>query len=163
VPPAYYARVDFEEFDRLTAPLRERSATMAGRYGFPLIGAHTASPEDIAWAESALGVTLPAKYKTLMSRYGGGQFGFVDLLPVRATSARHRDDIVSVSQKEFPDGSYVAVAPVGTGDFWGFPVADARCRDEVWFCFHDAGEPAAVASDFLEFIARHGIQPRSAR
>jgi len=23
VPPAYYARVDFEEFDRLTAPLRD--------------------------------------------------------------------------------------------------------------------------------------------
>jgi antitoxin YobK len=38
-----------------------------------------------------------------------------------------------LSSAEFPDGSVVALAPVGTGDFWGFPVKDGQCRGEVWF------------------------------
>jgi hypothetical protein len=52
----------------------------------------------------------------------------------------------------------VAVAPVGTGDYWGFPVVDGRCLDEVWFHFHDAGDAELDASDFLEFVARRGLR-----
>ncbi|MEU4779098.1 SMI1/KNR4 family protein [Micromonospora sp. NPDC023633] len=68
-----------------------------------------------------LGATLPKQYKAFMMRYGSGQFGSLDLLPIAtAASAHHFDDVLSVSQAEFPDGSFVAVAPVGTGDYWCF-------------------------------------------
>jgi antitoxin YobK len=91
-----------------------------------------------------------------MMRYGGGQFGSIDLLPITPSNS-HDDDVVSVSQREDPDGLFVAVAPVGTGDYWGFPVVGGQCSDLVWFRFHDAGDPEPAADDFLAFVAAHGL------
>jgi hypothetical protein len=147
--------VDFTEFDRLVEPLRARSAAMQAAHGFALIEARTASAEELLDAEQRLGATLPSQYKTFMMRYGGGQFGSIDLLPVSAASGG--EDVVSVSQREDPTGSFVAVAPVGTGDHWSFPVINGRCNDQVWFRFHDAGDPELVANDFLTFVANHGL------
>jgi hypothetical protein len=144
------------EFDMLAEPLRRRSASSAASYGFALIEGLTVTAEQIAAAEQTLGVTLPGKYKTFMTRYGGGTFGFADLLPIAADT---RDDICSINRGEFPDASFIAIAPAGTGDFWGFPVTDRLCHDQVWFHYHDAGDPEPVASDFLEFVARHALQP----
>lgn len=152
--------MDFDEFDRLAEELRARSAALADLDldGFESVEARIASADELGEAEQALGVVLPAQYKSFMMRYGGGQFGFLDLLPVRAGRSRKDvDDIVSVSQHEFPDRSFVAVAPVGTGDYWCFAVVEGRCPDQVWFHFHDAGDPEPAADDFLDFVVRHGI------
>lgn len=154
-PLSYSAAVDFPEFDRLVAPLRVRSAAIQAAYGFALIGARTASLQELLDAEKRLGATLPSRYKTFMVRYGGGQFGSIDLLPVTPTASG--EDVVSASQREDPTGSFVAVAPVGTGDYWGFPVINGRCSDQVWFRFHDAGDPELAADDFLTFVANHGL------
>jgi hypothetical protein len=91
-----------------------------------------------------------------MMRYGGGMFGFVELFPI--VSRGRGDDVVAVNRREFPDREFVAVAPVGTGDHWGFPVTNGRCRDEVWFHFHDADDPSLDADDFLEFVACRGLE-----
>jgi hypothetical protein len=152
---SYPAAVDFIEFDRLVEPLRARSAAMQAAYGFALIDAHTTSPQELLEAERRLGATLPPQYKTFMMRYGGGQFGSVDLLPV--TPIAGHEDVVSVSHREDPAGSFVAVAPAGTGDYWGFPVINGRCSDQVWFRFHDAGDPELAANDFLTFVANRGL------
>jgi hypothetical protein len=53
-------------------------------------------------------------------------------------------------RREFPDRTFVASAPVGSGDHWGFQVIDGRCHDEVWFRFHEAGDLELDADDFLE-------------
>jgi antitoxin YobK len=151
--------MDFEEFDQLAERLRERDATIAVD-GFRLIEARTASIGELAEAERSLGATLPTQYREFMLRYGGGMFGCVELLPVRAgTSRKDVDDVVSVSRHESPDGSFVAVAAVGTGDFWGFPVVDGRCLDGVWFYYHDGDDPTPESTDFLEFVARTGLRP----
>ncbi|WP_239159338.1 SMI1/KNR4 family protein [Winogradskya humida] len=64
------------------------------------------------------------------------------------------------NDQEFPDRSFVAVAAVGTGDHWGFPVEEGRCLEQVWFHFHDAGDDdEIVAADFLEFLAAHALRP----
>ncbi|NYF57308.1 SMI1/KNR4 family protein [Micromonospora purpureochromogenes] len=154
--------MDIEEFDQHVQSLRARAARSGFEAieDFKVIEGLTASADEIAEAERALGVTLPAQYKAFMMRYGGGQFGFLDLLPIPAAgSSHHVDDVVSVSQAEFRDESFVAVAPVGTGDYWCFPVLDGRCSDEVWFHYHDVGDPTPEAGDFLEFVARRGTQP----
>ncbi|WP_327030667.1 SMI1/KNR4 family protein [Micromonospora sp. NBC_01740] len=154
--------MDLEEFDQHVQSLRTRAARSGFEEieDFKVIEGLTASAEDITEAERALSATLPKQYKAFMMRYGGGQFGFLDLLPVpTAASAHHVDDVVSISQAEFPDGSFVAVAPVGTGDYWCFPVLGGRCSDEVWFHYHDTDDPTLEAPDFLEFVARRGIRP----
>jgi SMI1-KNR4 cell-wall len=150
--------MDFLEFDTLAEPLRQKSARSASTYGFVLIEGQTATVNEVADVEQQLGVTLPEKYKAFMMRYGGGQFGFVDLFPI-ASPTSSAENLKSVNDREFPERTFIAVAPVGTGDHWGFPVVDGRCRDEVWFTFHDAGDPEFDAADFLEFVARHGLKP----
>jgi len=128
----YPDAVDFTEFDRLVEPLRARSAAMKPAHGFGFIDGRTVSAQELLDAEQLLGVKLPSRYKTFMMRYGGGQFGSVDLLPV--TPIPGGEDVVSVSQREDRAGSFVVVAPVGTGDYLGFPVIDGgavtRCGSD---------------------------------
>jgi antitoxin YobK len=150
--------MDLTEFDALAEGLRGRSAASQANYGFALIDGRVARDAEIADVEQRMGVTLPTNYKTFTRNYGGGMFGFVDLLAIVAEPDGREDDLVTVNDRQFPDRDFVAVAPVGTGDYWCFPVTEGRCRDEVWFCFHDGDEPEMVAADFLEFVASRGLK-----
>ncbi|GAA0577171.1 hypothetical protein GCM10010172_72350 [Paractinoplanes ferrugineus] len=150
--------MDPTEFDALAEGMHAKSAASQANYGFALIDGRVAGDDEIAFVERRMGVALPTAFKAFMRSYGGGMFGFIDLLPIVVEPDGREDDLLTVNDREFPDRSFVAVAPVGTGDYWAFPVADGRCRDEVWFCFHDGGEPEAVAADFLEFVASHGLK-----
>ncbi len=147
--------MDLAEFDVLAQPLHQQSAASIARYGLPLIEGRTATADEVADAEQQLGVTFPGKYKRFMMRYGGGQFGFVDLLSV-VSRGQEGDDVTSVNNREFPERKFIAVSPVGTGDHWGFAVIDGRCQDEVWFTSTTLGTPPDAA-DFLEFVTRHGL------
>jgi hypothetical protein len=149
--------VDFPVFELLAEPLRQKSAASEAKYGFALIDGRTATVDEIASVERRMGVLLPELYKAFMVRYGGGMFGFVDLLPIVAEPEEHGDDLWTTNGREFPDHSFIAVAPVGTGDHWGFRVTNGRCHDQVWFRFHD-GDDELVAADFLEFVVRHGLK-----
>ncbi len=150
--------MDLTEFDALAEGLRAKSAASQTNYGFALIAGRIAGDDEIVDVERRMGVALPTGYKSFMRSYGGGMFGFVDLLPVVAEPDGSEDDLLTVNDREFSDRSFVAVAPVGTGDYWAFPVDEGRCRDEIWFCFHDGGEPEAVAADFLEFVVSYGLK-----
>lgn len=150
--------MDIAQFDALAEPLREQSAASLARYGFPLMEGRTATDDEVSQVETRLEVALPENYKAFMVRYGGGMFGSVELFPIVSRESAHEEDLLSVNDREFPDRTFVAVAPVGTGDHWGFPVTNRRCHDEVWFHFHDAGEPELDSADFLEFVVRHGLR-----
>jgi hypothetical protein len=150
--------MEFAEFDELVEVLRQESTASQAEHGFALIDGWVATAGEIADVERRMGVIFPDKYKIFMIRYGGGEFGFVDLFPVVTGGQMHEDDLWTVNSREFPDRSFVAVAPVGTGDYWGFPVTDGRCHGEIWFHFHDAGAPQFEAADFLEFVANHGLK-----
>lgn len=150
--------MDLAKFDVLAEPLRQKSAAVLAEHGFALIEGRTATAEEMISVERQMMVTLPEKYKAFMVHYGGGMFGFVELLPVVAGPPED-GDLRIVNDREFPDRGFVAVAPVGTGDYWGFPVTDGRCHDEIWFHFHDAGDHELVARDFLEFVANRGLTP----
>lgn len=147
--------MELAEFEVLAEPLRRKPAVYQVEYGFALIEGHTVSAEEIANVEREMAVVLPYKYKAFMMRYGGGAFGFVDLFPLLPAS--EWDDLRTLNDQEFPDRSFVAVAPVGTGDHWGFPVTDGHCHEQVWFRCHDAGEDELVAHDFLDFVASCGL------
>lgn len=151
--------MDETEFDLLAEPVLCRIAADDAEYGLGLVYGRTATAAQIAAVEQAMGVLLPQRYKAFMTRYGGGVFGYLELFPVVARPLEYRDDLRTVNDLEFPDRTFVAVAAVGTGDFWGFPVTGGRCHDEVWFHFHDDPRHEPVAVDFLEFVARRGLKP----
>jgi hypothetical protein len=54
--------------------------------------------------------------------------------------------------------AFVAVAPVGTGDWWGFRVQDGVCAEAVDFWFHDDDVFEPAGSDFLEFLVQQGLK-----
>jgi hypothetical protein len=150
--------VEFSEFDALVQAARVRHANLnhLDLGEFRLFDEYRASQDDLARLEVALQTRLPAKYREFMRRYGGGQFCFVDLLPVVDPSGRG-EDVAAVNRSESWSTGFVAIAPVGTGDYWGFVSRDGVCDDAVSFRFHEDGSLEVAASDFLEFAARFGL------
>lgn len=160
--------MDVATFESLVEPLQRRSAESRARHGLGLIDGYTSTPEVIAGVEDRMGVILPDKYKYFVTRYGGGVFGFVELLPlvgpdIGPGEASRGGDLCAVNDQFFPGRDFVAVAEVGTGDYWGFPVTSRRCDEEVWFRFHDHEDREQVAADFLEFVAEHGLKSSADR
>jgi hypothetical protein len=51
----------------------------------------------------------------------GSNVGAVERQPIGnfVSAAYDKDDICFINRSEFPDASFIAIAPVGTGDFWG--------------------------------------------
>ena len=154
--------MDLAEFDALAQPLLQESAAKQAQYGFAFVEGHTVTAEEITGVEREMAIAFPDKYKAFMMRYGGGIFGFVELFPL-APVPSGADDLRTVNDREFADRRFVAIAPAGTGDHWGFPVIDGRCSEQVWFHFHDAGGDELVAADILEFVAERGLKSSADR
>ncbi|MGK5497900.1 SMI1/KNR4 family protein [Streptomyces sp. URMC 125] len=148
--------MEFEQFESLLATTRaERERTLPeGFHAFDLLAA---SNEELAQAEQRLGVRLPDDYKKFMRRYGGGEFLFLDLLPVLSHDGAE-DDLVGVNESDIESEDFIAIAPVGTGDWWGFSASGAVCRNQVDFLDHEDGQVRFAAADFFEFLARQGLR-----
>ncbi|WP_181043837.1 SMI1/KNR4 family protein [Actinokineospora auranticolor] len=113
---------------------------------------------EIKEIEETLGVELPAKYREFMIRHGGGRFGYLELVPVKSEHV-HDDNLLSVNTGEFQIPDFIAVAPVGTGDWWGFPVVAGTCQCHIAFWNHDDGSVQSTSTDFYEFLSKQGTRP----
>lgn len=116
-----------------------------------------ATAEEIGQAEHALGVRLPGQYKDFMLRYGGGSFVSLDLLPVVASEG-HMNDLASINTRdESFMVPFVAIAPVGTGDWWGFQTLEGECHEQVGLYSFENDTVRTKYPNFLEFVAREGL------
>lgn len=96
------------------------------------------------------------KYKEFHRRVGGGSFLYLDIVPIVDADGDF-DDLATVNQGAMSIPGFVAVAPVGTGDWYGFPVLDGVCDEHVFFWDHETGEIQEESADFLEFLAKQGL------
>ncbi|MFD5284335.1 SMI1/KNR4 family protein [Streptomyces rubrogriseus] len=149
--------MEFEEFETHLAAARTKRAALSSPEDFEAFEERAASEEDLRAAERALHARLPEDYREFMKRHGGGMFLFLDLLPISGSDGQE-DDLLKVNLREFADVDFVAVAPVGTGDWWGFSVIDGHCVDQVSFWDHEDGRVQFEADDFLGFLARAGLR-----
>ncbi|GAA2248102.1 SMI1/KNR4 family protein [Streptomyces indiaensis] len=117
-----------------------------------------ATDEDIALANRTLRTQLPDDYVWFMQNHGGGAFGFVEILPVVAPEPGI-DDLLRTNQEGYTPSDFIAIAPVGTGDWWGFTTEAGRCSRSVHFAYHDAPDIEPQHPDFLEFLARTALNP----
>lgn len=116
-----------------------------------------ASQADIDQTEQVLEVQLPEQYKEFMCRYGGGSFASLDLVPIVA-SIEFSINLTSLNLREERFAlPFIAVAPVGTGDWWGFEVLEGICRNEVSFYSFEDEVARIKYPNFLEFITREGL------
>lgn len=123
--------------------------------GFQLFDQWRADEPALSRVEQTLSARLPAEYREFMTRVGGGMFLYVDLLPV-VSSDPHEDDLLSVND-ELKLSDFVAVAPVGTGDWWGFRVSSGICDPEVSFWDHEDGSFSHSAESWLGFLVERGL------
>ncbi|MGW7517196.1 SMI1/KNR4 family protein [Streptomyces sp. NPDC054796] len=147
--------MEFEEFEEKLRAAQQKHAPPGRPPELHPFDSWTASDEDIARVQEELGSTLPRKYTEFMRRHGGGQFLFVDLLPVLSHDGTE-DDLVT-SNREINATGFIAVAPVGTGDWWGFHSVKGECGDEVIFLDHEDGSTQLAAADFLEFLSAQAL------
>ncbi|GIJ35083.1 SMI1/KNR4 family protein [Micromonospora sediminimaris] len=149
--------MEFEEFE---VQVNAFHAERAGRKyppGFQLFDSWTATDDDLAGVEAELGTQLPSKYKRFMRVFGGGVFSFVELLPAKSPDGRI-EDLLSVNAGAYAVPNFVAVAPVGTGDWWGFVSENGVCRDQVSFLDHEDGSIRYDSDDFYEFASIKGLR-----
>ncbi len=149
--------MELAEFESHLAAARSKRAALSSAGAVDVFEGRLASAEELLQVEAALDAQLPVEYKEFMRRYGGGMFLFLDLLPV-ASADPYEDDLLGVKAREFGTIDFVAVAPVGTGDWWGFSIAAGRCLTEVHFWDHEDGKTELVAPGFLDFVAREGLR-----
>lgn len=139
---------EFEEF--VGAVRRENPAWLDG------FEALIATSSEVAEIEHELGVRLPDEYRWFMMRYGGGAFGFLDVLPVRPGAGF--EGLVEANAEPIA-ANFIAVAPVGTGDQWGFRSSDGVCTSAVYFLDHETAEVEFQSRDFLEFLSGVALNP----
>lgn len=150
--------MEFREFQVLVDAAHAEHVSKGYPPEIKLFDFLTASQEDIASVEAQLGTILPAKYKQVMTHYGGGGFAFVDLLPGRPADGSNGGDLVTNNSGHWAIPGFIAVAPVGSGDMWGFVSHDGRCHDAVSFWDHEDGHIAFDSNDFLDFLASKGLR-----
>ncbi|MBC6460374.1 SMI1/KNR4 family protein [Actinomadura sp. HBU206391] len=149
--------MEFQEFEVVLQAARAERLGSDYPEEFQLFDFWRATDSDLRQAESELGVQLPEKYKEFMRRHGGGVFMFLDLLPVVSPDGR-AEDLVMVNKGEFREAGFVAVSPVGTGDWWGFSLSDGVCGDTVDFLDHEDGGITPSFADFLDFLTQKGLR-----
>lgn len=148
--------MDFEQLGSRVDEVMARHRSLGLPDEIAPINCIQATAEEISQAERALGVRLPEQYKQFMLRYGGGSFASLDILPAVASGGFY-GDLISVNREEIFAVPFIAVAPVGTGDWWGHQVLESECREQVSFYSFEDRTAVAKYRNFLEFIAREGL------
>ncbi|NYH52047.1 hypothetical protein HNR06_001636 [Nocardiopsis arvandica] len=149
--------MEFAEFEHVLSSVRDRGEEGDFPEGYSPFDFWSASQGDILLAEQELKVSLPEAYVGFMRGYGGGQFLFLDLLTV-VSHGREAEDLISVNRSSPLSAGFLALAPVGTGDWWGFPVRDGACTNAVALLDHEDGRTEPLGLDFLEFLIREGLR-----
>lgn len=114
-----------------------------------------ATEDEIAAFETGIGVRLAEQHCEFLREHGGGRLLFLDVCPVNG-GAQSPEDLYSANSS-VDASDFVAVAPVGTGDYWGFTCRDGRCEEQVSFRDHESGAVTAEAEDFYSFLTRRGF------
>ncbi len=151
--------MEFEDFRRRLDAVRAATSDDTIPEDFSPFDLTPASEDEILAAEEALGLRLPAAYKQYMNQIGAGSLQYLDLLPLTLNDGEE-DSLVSVNTGEFKIPGFVAISPVGTGDWWGFPVTDGMADDRVLFWDHEDGSFEQETADFFEFLDQKGLSLR---
>jgi hypothetical protein len=146
--------VDFDAFAAEVASIREARAAR-GR-AEPAFESLIASDDDLARIEAALRTTLPEQYKRFLRVFGGGGFDYLDLVPPISPDGRQAGLIELNSGPDSKPG-FVAIAPCGGGDYWGFVTVDGVCEERVTVYSFVDGDFTFEADDFLTFASWWGL------
>jgi hypothetical protein len=141
----------YPEFKIQVARTRENNPVW-----FALESDPPATEAEITSAEAALQVAFPEEYRRFVSDFGGAYFAFVNVFSVHTGSDWN---IVERNNRDAL-GGFIKVSDNGVGDFFGFCVADGKCRPEIWFRDHEERghlKPTKHA-DLFEFLVAKALK-----
>lgn len=116
-----------------------------------------ATPEQIGTVEAALGCRLPSSYVEFVSEFGGGDFAFT---VIYSPSPESESSIIEANGQPWVNREgFVAFADTGTGDYFGWEVADGLAGDKVMLLDHTVEELRPCDyDDFFDFVIREGLR-----
>lgn len=111
-----------------------------------------ATDEMLAAVERALGARLPASYRELLRRFGGGDFIFVSLMSADPDSDNYLPRC-HATWRESLDDEYVPFCDDGCGGVYAFRRDGAAVGERVYYWNTDAGVQETAWANALSFIA----------
>jgi len=111
-----------------------------------------ATEVKISEIQTLLGAQLPASFVHFLKIYGGGMFGYADILSLITSEV---DYIITSQPTDAKTLQFVAFSPNGSGDYYGFPIVGGSCEDRILFWDHEQNEldPTRYV-DFFDFMAK---------
>jgi hypothetical protein len=138
-----------DEFDRLVDEARTERPLL-----FDLEPDAPPDDEAIRDVGRQLGSTLPDDFVWFLRKYGGGNFGFASVY-----SADDSSDLYLPDNQSGDTSGFVAVSDDGTGNLFGFRVADGTAEDGVIIWEHETGSAEPTGTPFLDWLAKTALHP----
>lgn len=109
-------------------------------------------------AESELGATLPADYRSFIAEFGGGDFA---LSVVYSVDPESDMNIVARNEVEWLDPStFIAISDNGVGDYYGYRVSGTSCIPGIVLLDHETGTLHETShADILELLVETALRP----
>jgi len=117
-----------------------------------------ATEEDIQETEVKLGIILPQAYRDFVKKYGGGDFGYIDIFSANKKGywyiVKHNQDFKHYLPKDF-----IAISDDQTGGYYGYKIVNHQCDEQVCYWHYDGGfDSKVVYSNIFEFIIDVGLR-----
>lgn len=142
-----------ERFAQLVEETRKRNPVW-----FELESDPPAETDLIEAAESHMGVQFPAEYRFFLRNYGGGYFGFSNVFSVQPGSEWNVETRNSRLEAGVVD--FLAISDPGTGDYYGFRLADGASTPNVYVFDHDGRTlERTLFSDLFDYLAAVALRP----
>lgn len=143
--------MNFEEFNEIVDRTKSQHPVW---FGLPSDSPPT--EKQIHAAEMELNAIFPEQYRSFLSTYGGGYFGFLVIFSLDENSEWN---LIRINADNRHIRSYyLLVSENGVGDFFGFQVNNGKCEPVLSFFDHET--QAWCETEFLDlfqFIVKNGL------
>jgi len=144
--------MDFDQFSQLIQRIKSQDPGLL----YSIDADPPATDVEISEVQTLLEAHLPNSFIQFLKIYGGGAFGYADILSLVS------DDINYIINNQ-PTGAktlqFVAFSPNGCGDYYGFPVVANSCEDRILFWDHEQNELDSTRyTDFFDFLAKVALE-----
>lgn len=124
-----------------------------------------ATEQQLEDVQRAVGVRLPPGYRSFLSEFGGGVFGFVIIFSADPDSAWHLPGQHMKARRYLPKG-LLAFSDDLAGGHYVFKIVDGKAEDDVfyWNMGHGGLSPTPFRNmmefkDMMEFVTHHAYEP----
>lgn len=117
-----------------------------------------ASVEQIKVVEAAVQVQLPAMYRSFLSQFGGGDFGYVNIFSADPNGKWYLPDKLRVARRYIP-ADLLAFSDDFAGGYYVLTIKDGAAAEQVCYWNRDGGTTETEFSSVIDFVVQYAYEP----